>query len=281
MFTYSTVSCSGNAKVKSAEAILNLSYGELLSFTEGGYVAEWMDELRELDKLRADSLITEEEYEKQKALLIPSKSNATTTYNLLGLGKAVSIVAGLSSVVGLLSLIAFSNRASLLTDIKNGNFVSWSDGDNADTFVGAVIAFEFLIGIPLFVLLIIWAWRATLNIEAQGHSGRWSRGWAIGGWFTPVMFLFVPYQVISDAWKNASDEEEIDSARNNFWLAGFALWWVAVAFGVLGNITNADIDSSIDDAILGDIFYAINGAISLIAGILIAVAFNQMSKRHA
>ena len=95
------------------------------------------------------------------------------------------------------------------------------------------------------------------------------------------MFLFVPYQVISDAWKNASDEEESDSVRNNFWLAGFALWWVAVAFGVLGNITNADIDSSIDDAILGDIFYAINGAISLIAGILIAVAFNQMSKRHA
>ena len=243
-------------------------------------MAEWMKELRELDKLRADSLITDEEYEKQKALLIPSKSNATTTYHLLGLGKAVSIVAGLTAVAGLLSLIAFSNRASLLTDIKNGNFVSWSDGDSADSFVGAAIACELLIGITLLVLLIIWAWRATINIETKGRSGRWSRGWAIGGWFTPVMFLFVPYQIISDAWKNASDEEEINSGRNNFWLAGFALWWVGVALGVMGNITNADIDSSIDDAILADIFYAINGAISLIAGILIAVAFNQMSKRH-
>ena len=244
-------------------------------------MAEWMKELRELDKLRADSLITDEEYEKQKALLIPSKSNATITYHLLGLGKAVSIVAGLTAVAGLLSLIAFSNRASLLTDIKNGNFVSWSDGDSADSFVGAAIACELLIGIALLVLLIIWAWRATINIETKGRSGRWSRGWAIGGWFTPVMFLFVPYQIISDAWKNASDEEETNSGRNNFWLAGFALWWVGVALGVMGNITNADIDSSIDDAILADIFYAINGAISLIAGILIAVAFNQMSKRHA
>ncbi len=239
-----------------------------------------MEELRKLDKLRADSLITDEEYEKQKALLIPSKNNATTTYNLLGLGKAISIVAGILAVLGLLRLSAYSNRASLLTDLKNGNFVSLSSGDSADSFVRTVMVLNNLIGIALLVLLIIWAWRATVNIEAQGRSGRWSRGWSIGGWFTPVMFLFVPYQVISDAWKNASDGEEIESSRNSIWLAGFVLWWGSSVFTILSIAVN-DEDSSIEDAIMSDVFGAISGAMFLFALSLISVAFNQMSKRHA
>lgn len=242
-------------------------------------MAEWMEELRRLDALRADSLITDEEYDKQKALLIPSENSNVKSYNLLGLGKAVSILSALSAVAGLITLIAFAYRASLLTDIKNGKFVSWSDGDDADAFVGAASSIEFLIGIPLFVLLIIWAWRATVNIESKGRSGRWSRGWAIGGWFTPVMFLFVPYQTISDAWKNATEVGEDDGGRNKFWLAGFIFWWVSVAFALLGGIVSEG--DSIDDAVSGDVLIALSGACGVIAGILIAVAFNQMSKRHA
>tara|TARA_A100001234_G_scaffold171192_1_gene152571 strand:+ start:553 stop:1281 length:729 start_codon:yes stop_codon:yes gene_type:complete len=242
-------------------------------------MAEWMEELRRLDELRADSLITDEEYDKQKALLIPSENSNVKSYNLLGLGKAVSILSALSAVAGLITLIAFAYRASLLTDIKNGKFVSWSDGDDADAFVGAASSIEFLIGIPLFVLLIIWAWRATVNIESKGRSGRWSRGWAIGGWFTPVLFLFVPYQIISDAWKNATEVGEDDGGRNKFWLAGFIFWWVSVAFALLGGIVSEG--DSIDDAVSGDVLIALSGACGIIAGILIAVAFNQMSKRHA
>ena len=242
-------------------------------------MAEWMEELRRLDELRADSLITEEEYEKQKALLIPSESSNNKSYNLLGLGKAVSILAGLTAVAGLITLIAFAYRASLLTDIKNGTFVNWSDGEDADAFVEGASAIEFLIGIPLFVLLIIWAWRATVNIESRGRSGRWSRGWAIGGWFTPVMFLFVPYQIISDAWKNATEVGEDNGGRNKFWLAGFIFWWASVAFAIFGGIVSEG--DSIDDAINGDVIIALSGGLGVIAGIVIAVAFNQMSKRHA
>ena len=71
-------------------------------------MAEWMEELRRLDELRADSLITDEEYDKQKALLIPSENSNEKSYNLLGLGKAVSILSALSAVAGLITLIAFA-----------------------------------------------------------------------------------------------------------------------------------------------------------------------------
>jgi len=244
-------------------------------------MAEWMEELRKLDKLREDSLITEDEYEKQKAVLIPSEHSKATAYNLLGLGKAVSILSGISAVVGLMVLIAFSYRASMLTDLKNGEYVSWRNVENADNFVTVSLVFEFILAPALLVLLIVWAWRATLNIESRNRKGRWSRGWVVGGWFTPVMWFFVPYQVISDAWKNASSEGEVENQRNNFWLVGFILWWVSFAFGFIGNFTGNEINAGIDEAIVGDVLYAINGGITIISGILIAIAFNQMSKRHA
>ena len=244
-------------------------------------MSKWMEELRKLDKLREDSLISKEEYEEQKALLIPSEHSNVTTYNLLGLGKAVSILSGISAAVGLFVLIAFSYRASILTDIKDGKYLSWNDVENADNFVSASLIFEFLIALPLLVLLIIWAWRATSNIEALNRKGRWTSGWAIGGWFTPVMMFFVPYQVVSDAWKNASGEGDVENQRNSFWLVGFILWWVSFAFAFIGNFTGYEIEDGIDDAIVGDVLYAINGGISIISGILIAIAFNQMSKRHA
>ena len=246
-------------------------------------MAEWMEELRKLEELRADSLITEDEFEKQKAILVPSENNNATTYNLLGLGKGISILSGLYAAVALLTLIAYAYRASLLSDLKNGVYVSDNAADNADLFVGSTFVIGFLIGFPLVILLIIWAWRAAGNIEAMGRKGRWSRGWAIGGWFTPIMFFFVPYQVISDAWKNASNDGVIGGKRNNFWLAGFILFWVSGLIGGVGNLAwgSAETFSSIDDAITGDTVLAVSGFFQMVTWILIAIAFNQMSKRHA
>jgi len=240
-------------------------------------VSGWMEDLEKLNKLRNDNLISEEEYEQQKAALLPTGSESSiSTYNLKGLGKAISILAVISSIMGLLSLIAFANRASLINDIKNGTYVSWADIDNADTFVGVSTIFEILIGIPLAIILIIWAWRAAGNLEAWGKRGRWSRGWAIGGWFCPIMFFFVPYQVISDAWKNALNFSS-GQQRNNLWLAGFVVWWIGYALNVIGSMIGTD---TIDDAIAGDVIYAASGVTTIAAGILIAIAFKQMSERH-
>ena len=97
------------------------------------------------------------------------------------------------------------------------------------------------------------------------------------------MFFFVPYQVISDAWKNASNDGVIGGKRNNFWLAGFILFWVSGLIGGVGNLAwgSAETFSSIDDAITGDTVLAVSGFFQMVTWILIAIAFNQMSKRHA
>ena len=46
-------------------------------------------------------------------------------------------------------------------------------------------------------------------------------------------------------------------------------------------VDKVDQSELIDDAINGDVIIALSGGLGVIAGIVIAVAFNQMSKRHA
>ena len=249
-------------------------------------MAEWMEELRKLERLRADSLITEEEYEKQKALLMPSENSNATTYNLVGLGKGISILAIIYSIFSLFRVIAFASRANLINDVKDGYRVSFSAAENADGLVQASVSLSILVNIALLICMIIWAWRATTNLDSLGISHKWGRGWAIGSWFTPIMFFFVPYQIIRDAWEKAPNQnisgstsnfQSVDK-RNNFWLIGFILWWVQIALGRLGA---NQADGNIDEAITADVLGAVSGGVGIIAGILFAMAFRQMSERHS
>lgn len=51
------------------------------------------------------------------------------------------------------------------------------------------------------IVFIIWLWRARQNSEAlsEGLHTR-ARGWAIGGWFVPIVAWWFPYQVVRDVW---------------------------------------------------------------------------------
>ena len=252
-------------------------------------MTEWMEELRKLDQLRNDSLITDIEYEKQKALIIPSghtpSLSAQQQYLLGGLGKGISILAIIYSIFSLFRVIAFANRANLINDFKDGYRPSFSAVENADDMVLATLSISILVSIALLICMIIWAWRATTNLDSLGISHRWGRGWAIGGWFTPIMFCFVPYQIISDAWKKAPNQNisgstsnfQLVDKRNNFWLIGFILWWVQIALHrIAGNQGDG-----IDEVITADVLGAVGGGVGIIAGILFAIAFRQMSERHS
>ncbi|MEV7601543.1 DUF4328 domain-containing protein [Kitasatospora sp. NPDC089797] len=94
------------------------------------------------------------------------------------------------------------------------------------TLVGSVAAF------------LTWFYRARVNAEVMDpHGHRRGRGWAIGGWFTPVVFLWFPRQIAGDIWQAGVRPDAtgvrppLSQTLLNFWWGAFV---VANATGRMG-----------------------------------------------
>jgi hypothetical protein len=84
-----------------------------------------------------------------------------------------------------------------------------------------------LLFMALFVASqIVWSYKAYLFTEQlEGTARKWRRGWTIGGWFTPIGFLFIPYLVIRET------ESLIVRRQNKYAWAGiawFSLSWIVI-----------------------------------------------------
>lgn len=110
--------------------------------------------------------------------------------------------------------------------------------DAEEAIIAAANAYQWLAGawLVMFVLLIVWAWRATKNLQNWGAAVKWRPGWAVGGWFVPVGMFWIPYQVIRDAWRLAlAPNEPLPARRLGIWLAS---WLGLVAMVALRQSTN-------------------------------------------
>jgi len=84
------------------------------------------------------------------------------------------------------------------------------------------------------VTFLMWFHRVFVNLPALGiKDARWSAGWAVAGWFVPIMSFFLPYQVASDIWQASDPTATTDYWRTrplkpllNRWWGFFVAWMV-------------------------------------------------------
>ena len=83
--------------------------------------------------------------------------------------------------------------------------------------------------LAIFVLSqIVWSYKAHLFAEEKdGAKRKWRRGWSIGGWFTPIGFLFIPYLVIRETESLICGKQ-----KRNSWLG--PIWFVFSWFVIFG-----------------------------------------------
>ncbi len=87
----------------------------------------------------------------------------------------------------------------------------------------AVSAFDvagLVLLLAIMPVFLVWLYRASGNAHASGCPQRRSAGWAIGGWFVPVIFLWFPYQAVADIWRAGQPPERRAGVP---WLV--AAWW--------------------------------------------------------
>jgi len=125
---------------------------------------------------------------------------------LTGLTIAITAVAAGLLVGWLMHLVALVNQRSLINDVRNGVDVTIDEADRADGFVAVTAVLTILVAVAIFVLLIVWLWRAWGNAHVFiGASSLMSkgRGWAVGAWFIPFANFFLVPQLMAGSWRSA------------------------------------------------------------------------------
>ena len=145
------------------------------------------------------------------------------------------------AAIDVLAVAAGVGQYVLLGRIEAGEAVSDAAVDESDTRVAVVAIVQVAAYLTAMVLFIRWFHRAYRNLPALGASGiRFRPGWAIGGWFVPILGLWRPKQIANDIWR-ASDPDRPTGQGMGWQEAAvptlLGLWWAAFLLeNWLGNI---------------------------------------------
>jgi hypothetical protein len=143
-------------------------------------------------------------------------------------GAAMSVIAGVLALVAAQKAQAFDDDRSVATGME------WTDAaDNLDAATG----FSWLIYIVVFVLILIWGFKAHRATQAL-HIGRrkWGQGWTIGAWFIPLASMVIPKLVFNETERIADAPRTsygvADTARGSTSAVGW-VWWLAWVVGLI------------------------------------------------
>jgi hypothetical protein len=138
------------------------------------------------------------------------------------------MVTDLIGVWSAMRQIDLLDRAIAGEDIALSAFES---DDNRQLVVGLL---QFVALLAAVVLFLRWFHRAYVDLPRLGSVRRFKTGWAIGGWFVPILALWRPKQLANDLWRGTEPvpgtPPPASPAARWSWLLN--VWWAG--FVVLG-----------------------------------------------
>ncbi|MFF5182669.1 DUF4328 domain-containing protein [Streptomyces sp. NPDC000345] len=147
------------------------------------------------------------------------------------LGRATAVLLGLVAATDLFALWA----GSFLLDANDA--VSFGNGADrfhtADRVYRAAGLAQTVALLATVVVYLCWFHRVRVNAEwfrPDGH--RMSRGWAIGGWFTPIVNLWYPRRITVDIWDASSPGAPWERPRSH---ALVNAWWTLWVLSLLAD----------------------------------------------
>jgi hypothetical protein len=166
------------------------------------------------------------------ASVIPFKSGHT-------LAQVVSVLLLVDIVVYLIAIALGFSHISLLSRILTGEQIT---PDETAANQGTMQPLEMpqrLAQLITGVCFLVWIYRAHRNLPALGARNLgYSPGWAVGGFFVPLLNLVRPYQVVREIWKASSPEVGVsnDSSWQNVGTSPLlGIWWgTFIVMNILG-----------------------------------------------
>lgn len=210
-------------------------------------------------------------------------------------GHLASVLVAIVAVISVLSTWTTWNTLAVVKDVFSRLFEFTEEQAigrlEAAENLGLIAGWAYLaIHLAGAVVFIFWLWRARHNAEilSDGLHTR-GRGWVIGGWFTPFVAWWFPYQVVRDVWR-ATDpatrmvDGELRLARGGrlvgWWWAMWVIATVAatVSFRHFRNEPNVE---SVDEIIrwvrLGAVYDTVSVVAEVVCAVLIVLIIRRIS----
>jgi hypothetical protein len=207
----------------------------------------------------------------------PITAMATWVKVLLGVGIALDVVAIFSGLA----------ERSLLERIFRGEFVTPSEVDASDARQAAIAGLQLLLFLAVGIAFIIWFHRAYHNLAAYGASGLpYGFGWAIGGWFVPVISLFYPKRIANTIWRASHPDIPVPVGID--WrpkpVTPLLSWWwgIFIISGILYAATGGLAADAIteDEIRVSSTWTLIAEALSIVAGVLALMVVSRITQRQ-
>lgn len=189
------------------------------------------------------------------------------TKSLRGLAIATQILLAIQLVAAIALLFPVLHERSLIQRIKSDPLsVTLAEADRADNTVNALNGLVIVLYIATGIVWIVWFYRARTNTDAwPSDYQRRSAGWAIGGWFCPVVNFWFPYMLAKDIM----DDTEADVNRGRAPRPLLVVWWLGfLALLVVALIQRGRGDPQTIDDLTGDATVNIVGVVVRILAIV-------------
>lgn len=153
----------------------------------------------------------------------------------------VSIFLVLIVVLDIVALVSDYMQIQLINRMVRGETVTMAEAIANEDRQAAIGGIYFILFVITAILFCMWIHRAHRNLPSLGVSGlKYSPGWAVGGFFVPILNLFRPFQVTTEIWKASDPTTDINDSLA--WQSAptsplIASWWVLLLLsGFIGNI---------------------------------------------
>jgi hypothetical protein len=151
--------------------------------------------------------------------------------------------------------IALSLSYASVVHAALGDGVTLAKADAAEDRFGIAGILILITFVPAIITFILWFRRAYRNVPAlAGQPYPVRPGWAVGGWFVPILAFFRPKEIANAIWLSA--EKADGQVRTERDIPAFMNWWwgLWIVMGILDNISFRLIswDSVLRDAVAGE-----------------------------
>jgi hypothetical protein len=200
-----------------------------------------------------------------------------------GLATALQWLLGIEIAVGVGVALASWHRRGLMERLQDGDRPGLSQLQHADDYVGVSTGLWALLSLAIFVVLIVFLWRASKNTELwRREKARYGPGWAIGSWFIPFANLVLPAMVVQSIWKRSPTIDPY-GYRHDEPAALVGWWWITWIVGSLLVRAGpaAGTDPTASEVSSGDMLRTVGVLCAIGAALLLIAVVRRLAARQA